>query len=630
MTRLVYRARPLIQLFILLGLTVLVYYQALDSRFFLDDHVNLSDLGLIENHGHGYFIFSGVTGNAGRPLSLLTFALQHESWPDNPAAFKTVNLIIHLFNGVLVFLLARLLTGCMLVGKSRAVIYSLFITALWLLHPIQISTVLYAVQRMNMLATFFVLSGILGYLYYRTKYDAGLHKRGLCGMSLSVGMGITFGVLSKENAILLPLFILIIEAIINPSIFKDGKWRVWAWIFLALPLITLVFYLAYKFGYNLESYERRPFSMGERLLTQAVILVDYLEKILVPRLGIYGLYNDDFAASRNLFSPPFTAAAVILIPAVIAASIYIRKRFPLIAFGFLWFFAGHILEASHLPLELYFEHRNYLPLFGISFVTAGLVDICSKYLDRKLVYILSATYLFLILIISCLEADLWSRPVIQAEMWARKHPQSHRAVENLGNAYLRLGQYEKAKNTYRRITDISPDDIYPDIQMMTINHCLEGKAYTEGEWNSINTKAKEAEPEGLASLVGLDTLVTQIRKGECENIGILNLARLILILAHNPEFSDHKPLLHEMATVLAIEYGDPRSALANINEAIRSHPHPNMYIIKLKILIALGDAKAAEETLNNLKAMIKRKPMKFIAYMTQSNNLEARISEMKR
>ncbi|MEX2524960.1 MAG: hypothetical protein WD750_08380 [Gammaproteobacteria bacterium] len=630
MTRLLNRAGPFVQLSILLGLTVLVYHQALDSRFLLDDYVNFSDLGLVEEFGHGYFIFSGATGNAGRPLSLLTFALQYEAWPDNPAAFKIVNLLIHLANGLLVYLLARFLTSRMSLTKSRAGLYSLFIAGLWLLHPIQTSTVLYAIQRMNMLATFFVLSGILGYLYFRTRYGDGRSNRGLLGMGLSVGMALILGVLSKENAILLPLFILLIEVFIHPSIFKDAKWRCWAWIFLALPLILLAFYFSYKLGHTLESYDKRPFSMGERLLTQAVVLVDYLGKILIPKLGAYGLYNDDFVASRHFFSPPATALAVVFVSAIIAASLYARKSFPLIAFGFLWFFAGHILEASHLPLELYFEHRNYLPLFGLCFVVVGFVEIFSKYLNRRMAGLFAAGYLSLALIITYLEADLWSKPVIQAEIWAKKHPQSHRAVENLANAYMRLEQYDKAKDTYRRIKDFSPNDIYPDIQLMTIDHCLENNIYTDEEWKELYGKAEKAEPEGLASLVGLDTLVTQKRKGRCPDIDIRNLMRLILILAHNPEFISHRPLLHEVATVLAIEYGDPRSALANINEAIRNNPQPNMYILKLKILIALERVEESEETLMTLKDIIKRDPMDYVAFTNQINDLEERINKLKR
>jgi len=90
-------------------LTAALFYPSLNSSFLLDDYVNLNRLDEVGSKGYGYFIFSGISGPSGRPLSLATFALQHQAWPDNPFAFKFVNLLIHLINGLLIFAITRTL-----------------------------------------------------------------------------------------------------------------------------------------------------------------------------------------------------------------------------------------------------------------------------------------------------------------------------------------------------------------------------------------------------------------------------------------------------------------------------------------------------------------------------------------
>lgn len=613
----------------LLLLTALIYKPGLQSGFLLDDHINLLELSFVEEYGYKYFVLDGATSSLGRPLSLFTFALQHEHWSNNPAAFKIVNLVIHLLNGLLVFGLARYLTGKFMPSGRQANIYSLVIVTFWLLHPIQVSTVLYTIQRMAMLSAFFVFAGLAGYLYFREKFDAGEKRRGLIGMSLSVGLGGTLGVLCKENAILLPLIILVTEFIIRPTIFRDRNWQIWASGFLYLPLLMLAVYFSVRFGHTLNSYTHRPFTMAERLLTQPLILMDYLGKILVPRLGEYGLYYDDYKASQSLFSPPATAVAHLFSLILLAGSFILKRHIPLLSLGILLFFVGHSLEASHLSLELYFEHRNYLPMFGAALIIIGVIDLFKDYAGYKPAAIFIALYLMMMLAITFLETNLWSRPLVQAEVWAREHPGSHRAIENLGNAYLNISAYKQAKQAYKRIWDISPNDIYPDLQMMTIEHCLENEVYDESQWKNLYERASNAEMEGLASLVVLDTIVKQKHRGNCDNVDLISLMKLLIILAGNDAFSRAKPLFHELATVLAIKYGDPDAALANINEAIRGGAHPNMYMLKLKILIALDQKREAEETLRELKDKVQSNPTKYMAFASQINKLENEISDLK-
>ena len=124
-----------------------IYWPGLYGTILLDDMPNLKGLADITFFNTSNeilaFLQSGHAGPLGRPVSLLTFALQHEDWPLNPYNFKYINLLIHLLLGCGIFLFfSRLLRLADYAPQRQVLFASLAITAIWLLHPIQVSTVL--------------------------------------------------------------------------------------------------------------------------------------------------------------------------------------------------------------------------------------------------------------------------------------------------------------------------------------------------------------------------------------------------------------------------------------------------------------------------------------------------------
>ena len=154
---------PAAMAFVLL-LATLVYLPGLGSGMYLDDFYNLQLLARVKEQGLLAFVGSGASGPFGRPLAYLSFALQAGSWPGNLAAFKVVNLLLHLGNGVLVYFLCRAIAPRVDLPQSSQDLFCIFSTGLWLIHPMHLSTVLYIVQRMTELAAAFVLLGVLAYL----------------------------------------------------------------------------------------------------------------------------------------------------------------------------------------------------------------------------------------------------------------------------------------------------------------------------------------------------------------------------------------------------------------------------------------------------------------------------------
>src|SRR5687768_1492873 len=143
-------------LLIVLAASAALFACGLPGGFLLDDFGNLSNLGQVrEGSIYGAIYLTEGVGSPGRPLSYLSFFLQSGSWPDNPLAFKLVNIALHVANGALIYaVVARTLA---LVGRADAAVLGVLAAAAWLVHPIQVSTVLYVVQRMTELAAFFCL-----------------------------------------------------------------------------------------------------------------------------------------------------------------------------------------------------------------------------------------------------------------------------------------------------------------------------------------------------------------------------------------------------------------------------------------------------------------------------------------
>lgn len=447
---------PILLLLPLAATCYSVYQAGFSGDFIFDDLPNLELLADIPTpatlSGITEFVISGVSSTLGRPVSLLTFALQADHWPDNAEAFKQVNLAIHLLNGLLVYLLV------LQIGKRVAPAHArwlgLLVTALWLLHPLHVSTVTYVIQRMNLLSAFFVLAGINLYLMCRNFTTLSLP--GAIGLLTGTGLCTLLGVLSKENAVLLPLYILVIEFTLHARADNTGYWRLYRLLGLWLPVTLLAAYLAFKFPDTRDSFVMRPFTLGERLLSEARVLITYLGQIVAPLPSKLGIFQDDFVISRGLAQPLTTLFSLATIVSLLGSAIALRQRQPLYAFAVLWFFAGHSLEAGIVNLELYFEHRNYLPALGI---LTGLVFIVHRWTEgnRKMRSVAVGAFMIFLGIYSLLgyqEAKIWGNEKTQTTVWYQEHPDSKRARQRYAAKLLYLGRYEES---YQLISSVSRD-----------------------------------------------------------------------------------------------------------------------------------------------------------------------------
>lgn len=609
--------------------TFIGYLPGLHSLFLFDDNVNLGQLSQVGNLGYNAYVFSGISGPSGRPLSLLSFALQYQDWPDNPYPFKLVNLVLHLLNGILIYLLASWL--CTRSNSARPPgnrAFPLITAGFWLLHPMQVNTVLYVVQRMTELSAFFSLAGILGYLYAREIFTQGRIKAGLWGMSVSVVIGSVLAVLSKENGVLTPLYILIIEMTVLYTPCRSKIWRIWAWIFLVLPLVLLGIYLAGTLGNTLQGYEMRSFTMSERLYTQPVVLVQYLLDLIIPHLDAFSLFHDDFQKSVSLLEPVKTLFCHLLILSMACYAIVKRKRSGFLSLGILWFLGGHSLEASHVNLELYFEHRNYLPCAGVFMLVALFMTNYWTAISKYISVPVFGIYCLVTIWITSFQIQIWNHPGRQALEWALIHPKSPRALDYLGGMLLLTGNNEQALKVYDRLLVIHPFDIYPYVKRIVVTYCLNNKTLSDDQWKDIYEKARIAKKYTNNELNELDAITRFVENNECSGLDIRKFMNLLIILASNRDYADLKGSLHQMAAVLAAKFGDAPSAMANIDEAIRYKYDAVTLIIKLKFLLSLKNKKEAEKVLAMLESYFQDHKIESLAYATMVYNLQEKLDKL--
>ncbi len=498
---------PLKLFFLSLLITALIYLPGLGGPFLFDDNPNIVTNSRVHINDLSWDSLSQAAHSSpasafGRPLSALSFGINHYFTELDPYGFKVVNLMIHLINGCLVFWVSLLLLKTAFQTKTfpspvppiqTAYWVALATASLWLLNPINLSPTLYVVQRMASLSTLFILIGLLIYLMGRQRMLRGDKGRVLILSSLFLLTPLAF--LSKENGIILPGLLWVIEyTLLRFNTFSPKNRLFLIWLFnltVALPIILVCAYILINPGWLLAGYDIKPFTLGERLFTESRVIWFYLGLILLPRLNEFSLFHDDFILSTGLLSPWQTLPAIIGILLLILSVFALRKRFPVLAFGIGFFLIGHSLESTIFPLELAQEHRNYLSSIGILFSVAfGLLTWKAGTSNIAIGKITLTALLVLMMFITGLRAFSWASPISQAIEEAENHPLSTRAQFSAGRTYaiaLLIAQKQQAEND--AMTSEKEDFFYQKAR----KHFLK------------SAELSQASTLGLASLVLLNT-----------------------------------------------------------------------------------------------------------------------------
>ncbi|MEJ2381399.1 MAG: tetratricopeptide repeat protein [Gammaproteobacteria bacterium] len=390
---------------------------------------------------------------------------------------------------------------------------------------------------------------------------------------------------------------------------------------VALPAVAVVTLVYIRPDLLLAGYEGRDFTVGQRLLTEARVVVDYIVWTIVPNIRTLALYHDDIPLSTGLWNPPTTLTSILVIVALIGSAFAVRRRWPLASLGILWFFAGQALESTAYPLELVFEHRNYLPDYGILLAIIGhpLLHVRS----RRSAWVsgaLLAAFVGLLTSMTGMRSYEWRNNVTQAVYAAAHHPKSPRAMYAVGRIYANLvltGGSNDSKRAYDALEDASrldPAGIMPDVSLIIFS--ARRHVSPRATWFTRIMTRLATKPFTAADIASLKQLV-QCAQKYCVTMAepIKRILDTAVVSAKQRGANPRRTadLLTIQAQFLSNRLGDFEGARKNMEEAARLAPNRAQYHINLaKLYLVLGDrAKAASEirTLETMNSLDQLSPM---------------------
>ncbi|MDE1892985.1 MAG: hypothetical protein KGH90_01465 [Xanthomonadaceae bacterium] len=654
--------------------TLAVYWPGLSGSWLFDDYPNI-----VENHGvqppHASVAslvraaLSSPSSEFKRPLASLSFAANYLATGLDPYWMKLTNLVIHLLNGLLVFLLTRALlcsdpvgarpvrdrssihvglsrTGCAPTG-SRTDITAALVAASWMLLPINLTGVLYVVQRMESMANLFVLLGLIGYVAGRRRMldreRPSTGNRGFILCLVSITIPTAVGILAKETAVMLPLYALLVEWILfgfqrpqdacvasdTPKTAPSGRCdRRLIALFLLVLVLPMILGLAWLLPgiFNPETWATRDFTLRTRLLSEARIIVDYIVWTLLPTPHALSFYHDNFRISQGLMAPWTTLVSIVFLAALVLLMIWLRHRRPLAALGIALFLGCQLLTGTIIPLELIYEHRNYFASFGLLLALVPMlaapgersstlpsqgdgapVAVVAGGLPMALPrHVLLAGLMLCWTMLTALTAYAWGNPLRLAADLASRAPRSPRAQYELGRTYIIFSHYDPSSPFTRlayapleKSAALPDSSILPEQALIFMNSRMH-LPLKDSWWDSMIAKLKSHKP-GVQDESSLGALTQCNRDHQCD------LPKQRMMQAYLAALSHPDPSARLLAS-----YGDYAWNVLDDHplgermtaDAVKTAPNEPAYRITLvRMLVVQGRIADAQAALLGLQSL---------------------------
>jgi protein O-mannosyl-transferase len=623
-------------LFILLAFACsIIYSPGIYGPFIFDDLSNITGNSFLQlqNLNFSSLYSSSSAGHAGplqRPVAMLSFALNYYFANGYVApAFKITNIVIHLINAAFVFILCQQLFQRRSIIANRTADNNLAfwfagsISLLWALHPINLTSVLYIVQRMTSLSTLFSLGCIISYLAARNQWLSHAFSWRVVGLFFISFTSLLLALFSKENAVLTPLIILLIELVLFQRekpwlLFKSLSPANKRLIYVSLFAFCL-FALLWAIDYAAGGFNSRPFTMMERVLTESRVLCFYISLILIPRINGFGLFHDDIALSTSLFAPWTTITSIIFIISLLVIAFYYRKNKPLFSLGIGWFFIGHLLESTFFPLEIAHEHRNNLPSIGLILAAVSLIPIASLS-SKKVISGITAVALILGST-TWLRAQQWGNYQTLAYYEAAHHPSSPAIQALLSNAANQTGDIDVATQAIKKAMELEPKETAYAMHYQNIL-AVHGRDIPD-ELQQQTIKRIKRNLATPSTILALQQIASCLDKAPCHPLKDNYMAWLNTFINNEPKNSTYYYFRGKANRAIG-------RSLSALNDFQRAHElrkdflHPLFEM--LAILLKHNQINQAEFVLQQLKTANKQSKN---PRNTEIDRLEKNLSDLK-
>jgi len=333
----------LVVILLIMGLGMAVYANVINGPFLWDDHLLVADNADIRDWRHLEKIFSSNIGGESleaksssyRPLQTFSYLIDYCFWELNPAGYRLTNIILHIFVAVSLFWLLSLM--------GLAVRLSGLTAVLFVVHPLHAGVVSYISGRADLLAALFMLLALVSYLKDRPVF-----------MSFCFCLAL----LSKETALILPVFIWLYNGTINRKTpLKASKGIS---ILGLLSALYVILRLTGALG-SLYFYDPERTTAFQRLPGFFAAFFNYIRLIILP----FGLHME-YGRKLFGFNDPQVLAGFGLFFLLVVMAVRIKEKDPIISFSLGWFIVGLIPVSNiFVNLNAYMaEHWLYIPSMG--------------------------------------------------------------------------------------------------------------------------------------------------------------------------------------------------------------------------------------------------------------------------
>lgn len=607
---------PCLLLPVILGFTLWIYWPGQLGGFILDDRSSLMRLKVLADNPQWFwdYVFDDRSGMLGRWVSMFTFALEYAFLDGSATTIKRHSILLHVLIGLLVFWFTYLI--CIGQRYRHAAWVGLLVTALWLLTPQQTSTVLYPVQRMAMLAALLVLLSLVFYLKGRSALCVSRVVWvwwALCVASLCLAP------FAKENGLLgLPL-IVVMEATFLRGRLSNGRvsspLRSGSWMFIGIGLLVVVAY----FLLNLESlqrgYDTRSFTLQERLMTQSRILWDYVFQFYWPDISRLGVFHDDTLVSMSLLQPPVTLFAVmawvlLLTGLLFAVVMGISWAWPMLGL-LLFFLCAHSMESSFFALELYFEHRNYLPSVALALLPGMLIgEFGRRWLPLSAPLLAWGSVPVLLLALKTVsQVEIWSSPTLLALHHWQGHPDSVRANTDMATRMAQLGAFNAALDFsaagFRASQSQKAARLERDGDFRLRNIALACMAQTSLPRSELGRLGRVNPERPVGDTNTLEVIVSLQSGGVCPQFEWQLFAdHMALIYLLDPDPARASVGVYKALSVLMNSLERMQEGLAYASLALQQAPEsPQLLLMSVHFATVLGDVEQADKSITRLLGM---------------------------
>ncbi|MEO8601133.1 MAG: hypothetical protein ABI629_01015 [bacterium] len=465
------RPRTWLALVILCAATLVAYASSFLVPFQFDD------FGRIANNAPllaGEWVAALKWMGNSRLLPSLTLIADYRLYGTEPLGYHVLNLLVHLLATAGVYVLARVIYRRAVPRPAWPVelegVFAASAALVFACHPAQVEAVTYIIQRAAAMSAMFYVWSVVCFLVARLDARDGRRDRTRRLYAAAAGLGVC-ALLSKENAITLPLAWLLAEAcfVRRPHLRRIAAY-VGGLLIAGAAILVLKGIFSGPSGAEMPSLGTfvrnvilsiaspagrvQPLSdVARYALTQATVVPQYLLLIVRPWV---------LSVDHDVVWQTHVSAAVVagagLIAAVAIAGVALLRRAPQVGFGMLWWLLTVSVESSLMPLpDAMAERRLYLAMPGVGLVVASGVVAAWRRLPRLTA---SAAVAILLLLIGLTFSRnlVWQSTLSLWRDAADKAPGKMRPWLNLGVAYHQAGQLDDAVQAYCAALHLAPDD----------------------------------------------------------------------------------------------------------------------------------------------------------------------------